>query len=286
MSDKLFKLPLFAKTQQLQSIPGEDAKRVFMITEAIKPQPEKSMGYLVEQVSGRQVRIHAWLAIGGAIFTCDEPIAARPERSPDAGMAKDDDGGIFFFVRAEGRPVKAAHFTQREKDGRLTVSSSMNDLGPYGTGSHDIDVMGAACYLAQWGHETAGFRVLREMGNLKYLTRYEGRRDLGNSHPGDGARFRGRGLPMLTGRYNYRMCGRFLDLPLEEQPELVEQPDIAVRAGNWFWITRECNALADQGRFTLLTRRINGGVTGIDNRRRLLFSVEQAMLKVAKDEFE
>ncbi len=150
MSDKLFKLPLFAKTQQLQSIPGEDARRVFMITEAIKPQPEKSMGYLVEQVSGRQVRIHAWLAIGGAIFTCDEPIEERPERNPDAGMSKDDDGDIFFFVRAEGRPVKAAHFTQREKDGRLTVSNCMNDLGPYGTGAHDIDVMGAACYLTQW----------------------------------------------------------------------------------------------------------------------------------------
>ena len=150
MSDKLFKLPLFAKTQQLQSIPGEDARRVFMITEAIKPQPEKSMGYLVEQVSGRQVRIHAWLAIGGAIFTCDEPIEERPERNPDAGMSKDDDGDIFFFVRAEGRPVKAAHFTQREEDGRLTVSSCMNDLGPYGTGAHDIDVMGAACYLTQW----------------------------------------------------------------------------------------------------------------------------------------
>lgn len=150
MSDKLFKLPLFAKTQQLQSIPGEDARRVFMITEAIKPQPEKSMGYLVEQVSGRQVRIHAWLAIGGAIFTCDEPIEERPERNPDAGMSKDDTGDIFFFVRAEGRPVKAAHFTQREKDGRLTVSSYMNDLGPYGTGAHDIDVMGAACYLTQW----------------------------------------------------------------------------------------------------------------------------------------
>ena len=150
MSDKLFKLPLFAKTQQLQSIPGEDARRVFMITEAIKPQPEKSMGYLVEQWSGRQVRIHAWLAIGGAIFTCDEPIEERPERNPDAGMSKDDTGDIFFFVRAEGRPVKAAHFTQREKDGRLTVSSCMNDLGPYGTGAHDIDVMGAACYLTQW----------------------------------------------------------------------------------------------------------------------------------------
>ena len=150
MSDKLFKLPLFAKTQQLQSIPGKDARRVFMITEAIKPQPEKSMGYLVEQASGRQVRIHAWLAIGGAIFTCDEPIEERPECNPDAGMSKDDDGDIFFFVRAEGRPVKAAHFTQREKDGRLTVSSCMNDLGPYGTGAHDIDVMGAACYLTQW----------------------------------------------------------------------------------------------------------------------------------------
>ena len=77
-------------------------------------------------------------------------IEERPERNPDAGMSKDDTGDIFFFVRAEGRPVKAAHFTQREKDGRLTVSSSMNDLGPYGTGSHDIDVMGAACYLTQW----------------------------------------------------------------------------------------------------------------------------------------
>ena len=150
MSDKLFKLPLFAKTQQLQSIPGEDARRVFMITEAIKPQPEKSMGYLVEQVSGRQVRIHAWLAIGGAIFACDEPIEERPERNPDAGMSKDHDGDIFFFIRSEGRLVKVVHFTQREKDGRLTASNCMNDLGPYGSGAYDIDVMGAACYLTQW----------------------------------------------------------------------------------------------------------------------------------------
>lgn len=150
MSDKLFKLPLFAKTQQLKSIPGEDAKRVFMITEALKPQPEKGMGYLVEQVSGRQVRIHAWLAIGGAIFACDEPIEERPDRKPEAGMSKDDDGDIFFFVRSEGKLVKVVHFTQREKDGRLTASNCMNDLGPYGLGAYDIDVMGVACYLTQW----------------------------------------------------------------------------------------------------------------------------------------
>lgn len=150
MSDKLFKLPHFAKTQQLKSIPGEDAKRVFMITEALRPQPEKGMGYLVEQVGGRQVRIHAWLAIGGAIFACDEPIEERPDRKPDAGMSKDDDGDIFFFIRSEGKPVKVVHFTQREKDGRLTASNCMNDLGPYGSGAYDIDVMGAACYLTQW----------------------------------------------------------------------------------------------------------------------------------------
>ncbi len=53
MTDKLYKLPLFAKSQQLKSFPGADAKRVFMIADAIKPQPERSMGYLVEQVSGR-----------------------------------------------------------------------------------------------------------------------------------------------------------------------------------------------------------------------------------------
>lgn len=150
MTDKLYKLPLFAKSQQLKSFPGADAKRVFMIADAIKPQPERSMGYLVEQVSGRQVRIHAWLALGGAIFACDEPISERPGRDPDAGVSRDDDGDIFFFVRSEGRPVRVAHFTQREKDGRLTVSSCMNDLGPYGSGAYDIDAMGAACYLTQW----------------------------------------------------------------------------------------------------------------------------------------
>ncbi len=134
-----------------------------------------------------------------------------------------------------------------------------------------------SCYVAQWGYETDGFRVLKEIGGPKYLRKYEGRRDLGNVRPGDGVRYCGRGLPMLTGRYNYRICGRYLNLPLEEQPELVEHPDVAVRAGNWFWNTRQCNYLSDHGLFLRLTRRINGGSTGYRSRRALLESIENIM---------
>lgn len=147
MSDKLFKLPLFAKTKQLRELPGQERGRVFMIIEAIKPQPEKSMGYLVELAGPRRVKIHAWLALGGAIFACDEPIATRPGREPDGGMSKNDEGDIFFFIRREGRAAKMAHFSQREKDGRLTSTKHVGDMGPYGTGAYDIDEMGAACFV-------------------------------------------------------------------------------------------------------------------------------------------
>ncbi|WP_302742144.1 lipopolysaccharide assembly protein LapB [uncultured Collinsella sp.] len=147
MSDKLFKLSLFAKTTQLRELPGQERGRVFMIVESIRPQPEKSMGYLVEPVASRKVKIHAWLALGGAVYECDEPLSERPSRDADAGMSKDDEGDVFFYVRPEGRPVKVVRFTQRPQDYKLTVATSMNDMGAYGKGAYDIDEMGAACFV-------------------------------------------------------------------------------------------------------------------------------------------
>lgn len=150
MADKVFKLPLFAKTQQLKPIPGGDTGRVFMITSAIAPQPERSMGYVVEAAGPRRVMIHAWLALGGAIYACDEPLAKRPERDSDAGISKDDEGEIVFYVNREGRIAKVAHLAQREQDGRVSVVDCRGDLGAYGSGAYDIDEMGAACFLSQW----------------------------------------------------------------------------------------------------------------------------------------
>lgn len=126
-----------------------------------------------------------------------------------------------------------------------------------------------AAFLAQVGHESAGFRHVRELwGPTEQQTRYEGRKDLGNTMPGDGFRFRGRGLIQITGRANYAEASKALRADLLKQPELLEQPMLAARSAAWFWSTRSLNAFADRGDFVGLTRRINGGITGLQDRER------------------
>ncbi len=128
-----------------------------------------------------------------------------------------------------------------------------------------------AMFIAQTSHETMGFRCLKEMGSSRYLMRYEGRKDLGNIHRGDGAKYCGRGLIMVTGRANYAAASLALDLPLLDEPSLLEQPNYAVQAAVWFWTTRTrnkktCNDYADANDFPGMTRLINGGMNGYADR--------------------
>ncbi|HGM7691314.1 TPA: glycoside hydrolase family 19 protein, partial [Pseudomonas aeruginosa] len=91
---------------------------------------------------------------------------------------------------------------------------------------------------------------------------------MGNGSPdtGDGYRYRGRGLIMITGHDNYAEAARALALPLVAQPELLEQRTWAAIAAGWFWQSRGLNDLADQGRFEKITLRINGSFTGAEDR--------------------
>jgi putative chitinase len=123
-----------------------------------------------------------------------------------------------------------------------------------------------AMWLAQLAHESGELRYLREIasGNA-----YEGRKDLGNTQPGDGQRFRGRGFIQLTGRDNYRRAGEALDLPLLEHPELLEKPEHAAEVSGWFWHLSGCGRLQDVADDPVLavTKRINGGTNGLAARR-------------------
>lgn len=122
-----------------------------------------------------------------------------------------------------------------------------------------------AAFLAQVAHESGELRYTRELGDGQG---YEGRADLGNTEPGDGPRFKGRGLIQITGRANYKACGQALGLDLVANPSLLEVPAGACRSAAWFWSLRKLNELADEEAFGTITHKINGGYNGLDDRLR------------------
>ena len=153
-----------------------------------------------------------------------------------------------------------------------------------------------ACFLGQTLHESGNFKFTRE--NLNYSAKalmatwpsrfpdmdtamqyerqpekiaskvYLGR--MGNESPEDAAKFIGRGLIQCTGKENYTHCGEALGVDLVSQPQLLEEPRYAVLSAGWFWNKKGLNALADEGTkdsFEVMTKRINGGLLGIDDRK-------------------
>jgi predicted chitinase len=120
-----------------------------------------------------------------------------------------------------------------------------------------------AAFLAQLGHESGGLRYMEEIASG---AAYEGRRDLGNTQPGDGTRYKGRGPIQLTGRANYRAAGKALGLDLEGNPRQAASPEVGFRTAAWFWNSRNLNSLADKGDFRGITKRVNGGYNGLADR--------------------
>ena len=134
-------------------------------------------------------------------------------------------------------------------------------------------VLRVAHFLGQVLHESGGFVYLREIHDG---SNYEGRTDLNNIYPGDGKRFRGRGVIQLTGRYNYTKFSQwahnkgmvssptyFVDNPTE-----LEQPQWAFRVASYYWtVARDINPLADRDDLTAVTKAVNGGTRGLEDRR-------------------
>jgi len=124
-----------------------------------------------------------------------------------------------------------------------------------------------AHFIAQLAHESDNFRAMEEYASG---AAYEGRADLGNTQPGDGKRYKGRGPIQLTGRANYRTYGRALGIDFERHPELVATPSIGLIVALRYWESKGLNAFADADDLTAITRRINGGTNGLNDRREKL----------------
>ena len=130
-----------------------------------------------------------------------------------------------------------------------------------------------AAFLAQLAHESGEFRYMEEIwGPTAAQKRYEPpsslARRLGNTEPGDGFRYKGRGPIQVTGRDNYRRYGGLLGLDLEAEPEQAATPAVGFRIAGLYWQKNGLNELADKEWFKTITKRINGGTNGLEERRR------------------
>ena len=123
-----------------------------------------------------------------------------------------------------------------------------------------------AHFLAQTGHESGDLVYTEEIASGQA---YEGRTDLGNTQPGDGPKFKGRGLIQLTGRANYVTYGKSIgqDLTIDGNwTKLASDPSLAVDVSCWFWNKHNLSDLADQDDLNTITTRINGGLNGLQDR--------------------
>ncbi|MEJ8810783.1 peptidoglycan-binding protein [Variovorax ureilyticus] len=134
-----------------------------------------------------------------------------------------------------------------------------------------------AHFLAQTCHESAGYRTTEEFASGHA---YEGRADLGNVHPGDGVRYKGRGLLQLTGRANYRDVGTRLHVDLENHPEKAAEPVLSLRIACEFWKKNGINAACDADDVVRVTQIVNGGTNGLADRRTLTSKAKAAVARL------
>ena len=127
-----------------------------------------------------------------------------------------------------------------------------------------VDPTERAMFLAQMAHESGNFRYDEEIASGQA---YEGRADLGNTQPGDGVRYKGRGYIQLTGRANYRDYGNRLGVDLENNPDLAKDPNIAADIAIAYWQQRVDRNAARAGDVRTVTRNINGGLNGLADRQ-------------------
>lgn len=125
-------------------------------------------------------------------------------------------------------------------------------------------------YFGKGKRDAADYaRKPEKIANYVYQDEFRSKRGaMGNVNDGDGWRFRGRGIKQLTGRNNYTAFGKTVGMSAEEAAEYVATPKGAIESACWFWKTNKLDKWADKGDNVGLTKKINGGTIGLDDRNR------------------
>jgi putative chitinase len=134
-----------------------------------------------------------------------------------------------------------------------------------------------AHFLGQTCEESAGYRTTEEFASGR---EYEGRQDLGNTHKGDGPRYKGRGLLQLTGRANYADYGKALGVDLVNNPTLAAQPALSLKIACEYWKRHDINADCDRDDAQAVTRKVNGGLNGLSDRIAFMQKAKTAVARL------
>lgn len=144
-----------------------------------------------------------------------------------------------------------------------------------------IEGVELAQFLAQCAHETHDFRDLKEWGGRNDHKRYDIKYNpdiakiLGNTKPGDGFKYIGRGYIQLTGKYNYTKAQKELGIPIVNNPSLLEKPEIAAKVAIWYWQHRVAPKVDDFSDTTVATKPINSRLAGIENREKRFKAISE-----------
>ncbi len=155
------------------------------------------------------------------------------------------------------------------------VDSYINYINGYADTFKISTPLRMAHFLAQIAHESGELKHTRELGNAAYCQKYEvGKlaKMLGNTQKGDGYRYKGRGLIQITGRANYQAYqdSRFCKGDIMANPKLLELPLGAVKSAMWWWKEHGLNELADKDDILAVTKTVNGGTNGLQQRKEYL----------------
>lgn len=181
-------------------------------------------------------------------------------------------------VDAQTMREVAPRFAGDIADRQAVIIAAVGEVLAPTLDSYDISTrLRIAHFLGQTCHESAGFRTTEEFATGDA---YEGRRDLGNTQKGDGRRYKGRGLLQLTGRANYREYGKLLKVDLENNPDSAAEPVLSLRIACEYWKSRKINAACDRDDLITVTRLINGGTNGLEDRRDKTSRAKTAIIRI------
>ena len=168
-------------------------------------------------------------------------------------------------------PLRVAHFLAQVIHESAHLKTNVENLNYSASALQSV-------FKKYFPNETIANQYARQPEKIANRV-YANRMGNGNEASGDGWKMRGRGILQITGYDNYKKCGEYLNINLIQTPDLLMVPEYSIKSACWYWNKNNLNQYADKDDITTITKKINGGLTGIDDRKSILVKAKKILIK-------